>query len=277
MRRALALLLVVSSPLLAAVAQGAGEPIVSLTIYGGLSTGQHLWQVNQPLCVWQTVPGGYQCESGPSGTVNDTLTLSRHVSTGFMAGIGVTKYFAPRLGGRLDLWFAQESIADACAPTAGFQADSDQKNEQTCAHFSADNESLNLIGLSASGLLRPFPNSPVSPYLRLGAGLVIPVGETLSASGDFVANGRDLDRQMIADSSGQGLRPYGLVALGLQSGSGASSRFQLEVSDAIVPVDRITGPADINGRAPHARAVIHNLSLAIGFAFVFDSRRGRRY
>jgi len=277
MRRPLALSLLLCAPVLHATAQDADEPIVFLTFYGGFSTGQHLWQVNQPLCVWQTVIGGYQCESGPSGTVNDTLTLSRHISTGWMAGIGMTRYFSRHLGGRVDLWFADESIADACSAPGGFQPDSDQKNLQTCTHFTADHQSLSSVGLAASALLRPFPSGQFSPYLRAGAGLVIPTGETLSASGDFFANGRSLDRQMVVDSSGQGLRPYGVLAVGLQTGAGPTSRFQVEVSDALVPVDRITGPANSNGQAPHSRSLRHNFSATMGISLVLSGRRGHRY
>ncbi|HEX4632651.1 MAG TPA: hypothetical protein VH163_02400, partial [Gemmatimonadales bacterium] len=182
-----------------------------------------------------------------------------------------------QIGARVDIWYAQESIQDRCAPLDRFQPDSDQKNLQTCDHFTADNLSLSVVGLSGSVLLRPLPQASMSPYLRAGVGLVIPTGETLSASGDFIANGRDLTREMIVDSSGQGPRGYGVLALGVQSGSGGSSRFQFEVSDAMIAIDRLTGPADVNGRAPRVRALTNTFSLTLGIAVVFSGRRGRRY
>lgn len=256
----------------AAAAQVAGQPTVFLTLYGGVASGQSLWQVNQPVCVWQTVPGGYQC-----GPTTDTLTLSRRVTAGLSAGVGIATYFDPHLGGRVDFWYVQESIQDRCSAAGGFQADPDQKNEQTCTSFSADAATLDLVGLAASALLRPFPDGALSPYVRVGTGIVIPTGETLAASGGFVANGNDLSRQMVTDSSGEGPRPYVLLAAGLQTGLGVSSRFQLELADAIVPVDRITGPADANGQAPHVRSMTHNVSLTLGIALVFSGRHGRRY
>lgn len=256
----------------AAVGQVAGQPTVFLTLYGGVASGQSLWQVDQPLCVWQTVPGGYQC-----GPTNDTLTLSRRVTTGFSAGIGFAKFFDPRLGARIDVWYVQESMQDRCTSANGFQADPDQKNEQTCSSFVADAQSLDLVGLAASALLRPFPSSSFSPYLRLGTGIVIPTGETLAASGAFMASGGDLSRQMITDSSGEGPRPYLLAAAGLQTGVGVNSRFQLELADAIVPIDRLTGPADANGQAPRVRAMMHSFSLTLGFALVLSGHHGRRY
>ena len=256
----------------AAAGQVAGQPTVFLTLYGGVASGQSLWRVNQPVCVWQTVPGGYQC-----GPTTDTLTLSRRVTTGLSAGVGIAKFFDPHLGGRLDLWYVQESIQDRCSAASGFQADPDQKNEQACTNFSADDATLDLVGLAASALVRPFPSSSFGPYLRLGTGIVIPPGETLAASGEFMANGNDLSRQMVTDSSGEGPRPYFLLAAGLQTGLGVSSRFQLELADAIVPVDRITGPADANGQAPRVRSMTHNVSLTLGFALVFSGHHGRRY
>ena len=256
----------------AAAGQGAGQPTVFLTLYGGVASGQSLWRVNQPVCVWQAVPGGYQC-----GPTTDTLTLSRRVTAGLSAGVGIAKFFDPHLGGRVDLWYMQESIQDRCSAASGFQSDPDRKNEQTCTSFSADDATLDLVGLAGSALLRPFPSSTFSPYVRVGTGIVIPTGETLAASGEFMANGNDLSRQLVADSSGEGPRPYFLLAAGLQTGLGVSSRFQLELADAIVPVDRITGPADANGQAPRVRSVAHNVSLTLGFALVFSGHHGRRY
>ncbi|HYK11531.1 MAG TPA: hypothetical protein VEV39_12080 [Gemmatimonadales bacterium] len=253
-------------------AQEGAQPTVFLALYGGVASGQSLWQVNQPLCVWQTVPGGYQC-----GPTSDTLALSRRVTAGFSAGVGIAKFFDPHFGGRLDLWYVQESIQDRCSAPSEFQADADQKNEQTCTNFSADAASLDLIGVAASALLRPFPTSSLSPYLRVGTGIVIPTAETLAASGEFVANGNTLSRQMITDSSGEGPRPYLLLAAGLQTGVGTSSRFQLELSDAIVPIDRITSAANANGQASHLRSMTHNVSLTLGLALVFNGIRGRRY
>ena len=275
MRRVLALSLAVLIPTLVA-GQDAGQPTVILAVYGGLASGQSLWRVNQPLCVWVTVTGGYQCETGPSGTVNDTLALSRRLTQGLSIGIGLSKYFTAGVGGRVDFWYAAETIQDRCSATV-FQPDSDQKNFQTCESFSADKVSLSLVGLSGSALLRPFPRGTVSPYVRLGAGVVLPTGEMLAASGAFAANGEVLSRQLIQDSSGQGPRVFGVAAVGLQSGVGMSSRFQVEVGDAILALTRVSGPAELSGTAPRSTVLTHHFSLTIGFAFVFSGHRGRRY
>ena len=275
MRRVLALSLALFIPALVA-GQDAGEPTVFLAVYGGLASGQSLWRVNQPLCVWVTVTGGYQCETGPSGPVNDTLTLSRHLTQGLSIGAGLAKYFSPHIGGRVDVWYAEEVIQDQCT-TAAFQSDSAGKNLQTCDSFSRDEASLSLVGVSGTALLRPFPNGLFSPFLRLGAGLVIPTGETLAASGAFTSNGQVLSRQLIQDSSGQGPRPFGLVAAGFQFGTGVASRVQLEASDAVFALNRVAGSADVTGRAPRSTILTHHLSFTIGFAFVFSGHRGRRY
>jgi hypothetical protein len=208
--------------------------------------------------------------------VNDTLALSRRLTQGLSIGAGLAKYFSPHLGGRVDVWYAEEVMQDRCN-TVAFQPDSAQKNLQTCDSFSTGGASLSLIGVSGSALLRPFPNSGFSPYLRLGVGLVIPTGETLAASGAFSANGEVLSRQLIQDSSGQGPREFGVLAAGLLTGAGVSSRLQLELSDVMLPLARITGPADVTGRAPLATAITHHFSVTIGIAFVFSGRRGRRY
>lgn len=276
MRLALAPLLSLL-PILGVSAQAVGSPTVFLTIYGGVVAGPQLWRVSQPLCVWMTVPGGYQCELGPSGAVNDTLALTRRVSTGLSAGIGLAKFFGTRLGGRVDVWFSHESVQDWCAPLSGFQPDSDRKNLQTCDNFTADQGSIDLVGASASLLVRPLPEAAISPYLRAGAGLTIESGETLAASGAFTANGITLDRPLVRDSSGGSLRPSGLLAIGLQAGMGVTSRVQLEFADLLIPLSRLSGPADAAGRAARTTGVTHHLSVSLGIAWVFSGRRGRRY
>jgi len=258
-------------------AQRAGEPTVLLSFSGGLASGPSLWRVAQPICVWMTVPGGYECETGGSGTVNDTLALTRRITTGLAAGLSLYWFASPRIGWRFDLSYQSEAISDRCSPAVPFQPDPDQKNRQACDSFTAGQASLSFVSGSASLIVRPLPTAVVSPYVRVGAGVGLESGETLAAGGAFTANGETLTRQFIQDSSSGAVRPFGTFAIGLLCGSGPATRFGLEAGDLLVPAARVTGPADATGKAPRATRLIHNLSVTLSIAMVLNGRHARRY
>lgn len=261
--------------------QSADQPTVALTFYGGLATGQPLWRIGrQPLCVWQTVVGGYQCEQGGSATVNDTLTLSRRATLGTNLGMAVTFFRSSHVGFRIALSYLNESLEDQCTPAVPFQTDSVRKNAQVCDSFSSSNASLSIITLSGGVEFRVAAQHAISPYVRIGGGLALQSGETLAASGTFFdpnVPGQPIERAIVSDSSASAIRPYVEFGLGLTSGIGRESRFRLELSDALVPLEQLTGPADASGRASRGMRLFNNPSLTLGIDLVLGSHHGRRY
>jgi opacity protein-like surface antigen len=262
-------------------AQSTDQPNVSVTFYGGFSTGQALWQVRKlPLCVWEVAVGGYQCEQAGGTTVADTLTLNRRVSLGTNVGIALTLFHDSHVGARIGLTYLNESIENRCTTAAPFQADTIGKNSQVCSSFSSTSASLSVVALSGSAELRLLARSQFSPYVRIGGGVGIQLGETLAASGTFVDQGvttQPLERSLVRDSSSDALRPFLEFALGLTSGIGSGSRFRLELSDMLVPLQRLTGPVDASGAAPHAARFFNNFSFTLGIDLVLGSHHGRRY
>lgn len=262
-------------------AQSTDQPNVELTIYGGFSTGQPLWQIGKlPLCVWEVAVGGYQCEQVGGATVADTLTLSRRVSWGTNLGIALTFFRDSHVGARVGLTYLNESIEDRCTTAAPFQADTVGKNSQVCTSFTSTSASLSVVALSGSVELRTSARRQLSPYVRIGGGVGIQLGETLAASGTFIdpsMASQPLQRTLVRDSSSDALRPFVEFALGLTSGIGSGSRFRLEVSDVLVPLQRLTGPVDASGAAPHASRFFNNFSLTLGIDLVLASHHGRRY
>ena len=261
----------------AARAQTGGEPAVLLNFYGGFVTGPELWHVRQPLCVWVTAVGGYQCEPSGSGFVEDTLDLTRTLAAGFTAGGGMTWFFTPRLGAQVEFVYADETLLDRCAPAAPLQPDPDNKNRQTCDSFGGSNRSLSTVRIAGSVVIRPLPRAAFSPYVRAGGGFTLQTGEVLAAGGDFVTAENQLTRVLVRDSSASALRPFGTVTAGLEVGTGAAPRFRVEVSDLLMSVDRLTGPADVNGVAAHGATLTHNVSLTLGLSMVLSGLRGHRY
>lgn len=260
------------------VGQSGDQGKATVGVYVGMSIGQPLWHISrQPLCVLQSVPGGYQCAQNAQGTVNDTLDLRRELSIGTRIGIAATVFGNAHLGGRVALAYVNESLIDQCTPAAPLQPDSIGKNAQVCSAMSSHSSSLGMVSLSGSIVYRLSPHHSMSPYARVGGGIAIAWGETLAASGAFIDHGRLIPQTIVRDSSGETAKPFAELALGVTSGLGVESRIQVDVSDLIFAVQRLLGPADAAGNAPHAGKLVHNLSLTFGIAFVFGAHRERRY
>ncbi len=175
------------------------------------------------------------------------------------------------------LSYLNESLSDQCAPGAPLQPDSTEKNAQVCSSFSSRSASLGFVTLSGSLVYRLSPHHSLSPYARAGGGVAVAWGETLAASGTFVDNGRIIQRTLVRDSTAETVKPFLDLAIGITSGLGVESRIQIELSDLVFSVQRLVGPADPAGTAPHARRLVHNPSLTFGIDFVFGAHHGRRY
>lgn len=257
--------------------QAGNEARTALILYGGLAVGQRLSTVRQqPLCVLMTVPGGYQCEQGGSGPVNDTLTISRKVGAGELLGIGLVMFPRGHLGFRGEIFYMHHSLENQCAPNSAFQPDSQAKNQQVCDDFSATNSETNTVGRGGSLVLRAAPGKMISPYIRVGTGVGIRWGEVLAVAGNFSDQGRPLERSIVRDSNAQSLTGFLTTAVGLTSGSQGAS-FRVELGDIYSPIERATGPADASGHAPHSSVWRHSLSLVLGVDIVLDFKSGHRY
>jgi len=260
-----------------AAGQSGNETKTALMLYGGLVVGQRLSTVRQqPLCVLMTVPGGYQCEQGGSGPVNDTLAISRKVGAGELIGVGFGTFPYRHTGFRIDVFYSHQSIENQCSPNSAFQPDSQAKNQQVCDDFSATNSETNTLGLAGSVVLRASPGRMISPYIRVGTGLGLRWGEVLAVAGDFSDQGRPLERSIVRDSSAQSVLGFFSMAVGLTSGSQGTS-FRVELGDLYSPIERATGPADDSGHAPHGSVWRHSLSLVLGVDIVLDFKSGHRY
>lgn len=257
--------------------QKGSESRTAVILYGGLSVGTGLSSVpRQPLCVFVTVPGGYQCEQSGGTIVNDTLTITRKVGVGTAVGIGFITFPRSHVGLRADLLYVHQTLEDHCAPISAFQPDSQAKNEQVCNDFTAKNAETNVVGLAGSVVLRTAPGGALVPYVRLGGGFGVRWGEVLAVAGNFLDNGTPLERYIVRDSSSESVIGFVTASLGVNSGSGGTG-FRFELSDLFVPIQRATGPATPSGEAPHGMVFRHSFSVTIGVDIILDSQSGHRY
>jgi len=132
---------------------------------------------------------------------------------------------------------------------------------------------------------RAAPHHTISPYLRAGVGITTYTGGTLSVSGEIVTNGTDpntgqpivVSRAVVVDTTPK------TTSWTLQFGAGFTARlspgyqFRIELQDAILPLERLIGPANDFGQAPHETKIYHHIGLTVGLDVVLEHKRGRRY
>ncbi|HYK11515.1 MAG TPA: hypothetical protein VEV39_12000 [Gemmatimonadales bacterium] len=283
-------LALVSAPAAVQAQENSGQTNLVLSIFGGISAGHSLWSIaRQPLCVLQGSGGNYSgCEqfvSGPdSGNLSDTLSFARDVSSSLMLGATVSLFPNSHIGFQGEIYYLGLSFDDRCANAgAPYQSDPENKNEQLCNSFSATGASASAVSFIGGVVLRASPHHAISPYLRAGVGLTSYSGGTLSVTGQFAvtdpATGQLVlvNRAVVVDTTPK------TTSWTLQFGAGITARmspgyqFRMELRDAVVPLERLIGPANDFGQAPHETKIYHHLGLIVGLDVVLEHRRSHRY
>lgn len=273
-------------------AQTGDQTNLVLSIFGGVVAGHSLWSVpRQPLCVLNGSGGNYNgCEqySNPpdSGNLSDTLSFARDVSSSVILGASVSLFPNSHVGFQGEIYYLGLSYDDRCRNVGPpYQSDPENKNQQLCNSFGATGASASAVSFIGGITLRAAPHHAISPYIRAGVGLTSYSGGTLSVSGQFVANGTDpvtglpivVSRTVVVDTTPK------TTSWTLQFGAGITSRLspgyqlRLELRDAVLPLERLVGPANDFGQAPHETKIYHHLGLIIGLDVVLEHRRSHRY
>ncbi|HXH62694.1 MAG TPA: hypothetical protein VNG95_00855 [Gemmatimonadales bacterium] len=263
-------LTLVSAPL---AAQTRPSPNLFLTVFGGVTMGHDLWRIErQPLCVIIGNPGS----CGPY----DTLALSRRIGSSLLIGVGASYFHNPYFGFDAQISYLGFTFEDQCTGLF-YNPDSENRNQQTCNSISQAAPSASAVAFSGSVVLRPAPRGLISPYLRAGIGLIAYSGGTVEMDGDYVSSAggqpTTFSRAVITDPNPKTSAISLMYAVGVTSPLGPGYQFRLEVRDAFAPLDRITGPANDFGLAPHETRWYHHFGLAFGLDVVLEQKRGRRY
>ena len=294
MKRPVSVLLafaLVSVPL-ALEAQEGDQTNLVLSIYGGLNTGHSLWSIaRQPLCVLMGSGGNYtSCETfktaTDSGNVADTLAFARDVSSNLLLGAAVSYFPNAHIGFQGQIYYFGLSFDDRCRNVgAPYQADGENKNQQLCNSFSSTGASASAVAFIGGITLRAAPHHTMSPYLRAGVGITTYSGGTLSVSGDIVTNGTDpttgqpiiVSRAVVVDTTPKTTSWTIQLGVGFTARVSPGYQFRMELQDAILPLERLIGPANDFGQAPHESKIYHHLGLTVGLDVVLEHKRGRRY
>jgi hypothetical protein len=261
-------------------AQVGDHPNLVLSIYGGVSSGHSLWNIpRQPLCV---IASG-ACEQNGSSTVDDTLAIARDVTSSVLLGAAVSYFKNPYIGFQAEIFYLGLSFDDRCTPVSPYQPDSESKNQQICNSFASTGASASAVTFLGGVVLRASPRHAISPYLRGSLGFTAYSGGTLQAFGDFGStdpqSGQPItvSRDIVVDTTPKSASWTVQVAAGFTSRLSPGYQIRFELRDAILPLERLVGPANISGLAPHETQVYHHLALVIGLDVVLEHQRGHRY
>jgi hypothetical protein len=258
----------------AAAQQTPTQPTLILSIIGGVSNSSTLWDVErQPLCVLlgQTCSNSY-----------DTLRVTRDITPGIVAGVMGTLYRGPHVGLSLEILYIGLPIDDTCTridsvADPGADPVYGPRNGQLCLNISGASLSTSVISAMGGVVIRASSRGSFSPYVRAGVGVTSYSTSTTELSGDFVQNGNVESRAVVVDPHPKSIGFSGQVAAGFTEALGPGYQFRLEVQDAMIPLQQLTGPANDLAQAPTSTKVFHRLSLRFGLDVVLEQKRGRRY
>jgi hypothetical protein len=254
-------------------AQTPDQPNLTLTLFAGAVTGHSLWNVpRQPLCVLTGGPPNFSCDP-----TSDTLRLTREVSSSIVAGASATYFRGPHVGLQGEIYYLGLPFQDSCSPLGPYQTDSDNKNQQLCDNISSATPSIGAIAVFAGVIVRASGMHAISPYVRAGGGVVLYSGGTKQVSGNFQQGGNIYSRAVIEDDHPKTTSVSLQVGTGMTARVGPGYQFRFELRDAIVPLQRVTGPADQLGIAPATTRLYHHFALTLGLDVVLERKRGRRY
>ena len=255
-------------------AQTGPQPTLILSIIGGVSTSNSLWDVErQPLCVLL----GQSCSSS-----YDTLRITRDITPGIVAGVMGTLFRGPHVGLSLEVLYVGLPLDDTCTrvdsvPDPAADPVYGSRNAQLCDNVTRASLSTSVISAMGGIVLRAAPRSAFSPYLRAGVGVTSYSTSTTELSGDFVQNGNLESRAVVVDPHPKSIGISGQMAAGFTEKLGPGYQFRFEIQDALIPLQYLTGPANDLAQAPTSTKVFHRLSLRLGLDVVLEQKRGRRY
>ena len=259
----------------AVAAQTGSQTTLILSMIGGVSSGNKLWDLAlQPLCL----PEPTCAPSDP----HDTLRIARTVNTGFEAGIMASLFRGPHLGFSIELLYLGVPLEDACTalklnPDPGADSVYGPRNKQLCDNISSASLSTSAIAVMGGAVLRAAPRGAFSHYVRGGFGVTAYATSTNEVSGLFLQGGQLESRAVVVDPHPKSLGFSGQVAVGFTEKLGPGYQFRLEVQDAMIPLQHLTGPANDLAQAPSSTKLFHRLALRFGLDVVLEQKRGRRY
>jgi hypothetical protein len=228
------------------------------TISGAYIGGKGLW----------TVPA--QPVQDPP--LEDSFFLNRSINGTFGAALSGTYYKGEHIGLNAEAFLIGLGYDDACRLNGPAQS---AFNRDVCADIDRQDRSAAAVVLSAGGVFRFASRELISPFVRVGAGILISNQSSVLTQGTGT-NGALLI--VYDDAKDTRVSPALQIGAGATVPMGKGFQLRWEVRDNIVGVERVTAaiPAP-RFEPPHDRAYKHLFSVLIGIDVILERQRGRRY
>jgi opacity protein-like surface antigen len=230
------------------------------TISGAYITGQGLWTIpNQPIFV--------------DGLTPDTLFLSRSIANNFGAGFSASYFKGSHFGLTGDAFLLGLGYEDRCH-LASPQLDA--QNSRICADIDDQNKSAAAVAISVGAIVRVASREFISPFARVGAGVLFNNQSSVFMSGFDPQDGAL--HVVYNDDRTTRVRPNFEIGVGTTVAVSRGYHLRFEVRDNFVGVVRVNEPLpNVGAIPPHGTTYRQLWSLLVGVDVILERVRGRRY
>jgi hypothetical protein len=251
-----------------AAGQTRPQPQLLLTIFGGVSSGARLWDIDRQPFARRDDP-----------TKVDSLRLSRTLQSALTLGASATIFPGPNLGLTAEIAYLGYDVDDGC--TAIFLDPSVVNADETeaiCADVSRQGASAVALAFSAGLVYRVASRSFASPYVRVQGGITTRNTSTVAMQGRFLLNNQPQARVVLDDPDGGAINPTAAFGLGVMIPFARGYQARFEIRDQLVMARYATGPAIGTLQVPPTgNKLVHSVALLFKLDIVLEQRRGRRY
>ncbi len=244
----------------------ADQARLMLTVSAGYTGGASLWDVSrQPIFT--------------SSTSSDTLAIGRDIRPRIGVGFSGTYFPGEHVGFAVDVFLLGLGLEDSCSYVFSSAQSRSPDIQEACDDLDGRRKPGTAVVVSAGGVYRFASRSPVSPYVRGNAGIVISSQSPIRTLGTFTnSSNQVVDLIIYADNSPTRVNPAFALGAGFTAAVARGYQLRLELRDNITGVQAVDGATGREGLEP-SRSVSfrHIFSLTMGFDVVLERKRGRRY
>jgi opacity protein-like surface antigen len=255
---ATAVLTIRSAP---AAAQKTGDQSrLVFTVSAAYITGKGLWTIpNQAIF--------------KDGLQPDTLFLSRSISNNFGAGFSASYFKGSHFGITGDAYLLGLGYEDRCHLTTPAL---DAQNQRICTDIDSQNKSAAAVAISVGAIVRVASREFISPFARVGAGVLFNNQSSVFMSGFDPEDGAL--HVIYDDDKTTRIRPNFEIGVGTTVAVSKAYHLRFEVRDNFVGVVRVTDPLpQVGAIPPHGTTYRQLWSLLVGVDVILERVRGRRY
>ncbi len=208
----------------------------------------------------------------------DTFALGRRIKSNVTFGFSGLYYPGDHLGYIGEAYLLGLGFEDSCSLVYGSGS---ARNSATCASIDNSEKASTAVALNGGLIYRVNSRGAVSPYGRVGAGLLFSTQSSIRMIGQFPSQdepGQLADAIVYPDDHDSRVTPTAVLAVGFTSAIGRGYQVRWELRDNVAAVRTVTAGTATDGvPPPTATRMKHLFSFNVGFDVVLERRRGRRY